>query len=112
MKSKDGVMYKLFSGIAAAAALIALAAPVPSLAVELDDIEEFDCRDYPRPVLRETVVVHPRPMVRETIVVERRPIIRETVVVDQRPIVEVGSSIAVSISDRHGTPVQRPGSFV
>jgi hypothetical protein len=85
-------MHKRFTGIAAVAALIVLAAPVPSVATELDDDELLGYLDDPRFVVSETFV-RPRPLVRETVVVEREPIIlqptiRETVIVDRRPIVE------------------------
>ena len=82
-------MYKHVTQIAAAAVLLALTAPAPSLATDRDDLEELGYLDHRGPlVVPETVFVHPRPLVRETAVIERHPIFRRTVIVDRRPIVE------------------------
>src|SRR5215216_2394561 len=82
-------MYKHVARCVAAAVLLALAGPAPSLAADFDDLEEVGYFDSPGPpMLRETVVVHPRSVIRETAVIERRPIVRQTVVIDRRPIIE------------------------
>jgi hypothetical protein len=86
-------MYRTLAGIAAAS-MIALASPSPSIAggyVESDYLpdEEIDETVVVRrpPIVRETVVVRPAPVVREIVVVHPAPVVRRTVVVRPVPVV-------------------------
>jgi hypothetical protein len=87
-------MYRTLAGIAAAS-LIALAFPSPSIADYLEEdylsaphaeIDETVIVRRP-PVVRETVVIRPVPVVRERVVVRPVPVVRERVVVRPVPVV-------------------------
>lgn len=86
-------MYRNLAGIAAAS-MIALASPAPSIAggygaadyLPDEEIDETVVVRRP-PIVRETLVVRPAPVVREIVVVRPVPVVRERVVVRPAPIV-------------------------
>ena len=99
-------MYRTLAGIAAAS-LIALAFPSPSIADYLEEDylsaphaeidETFIVRRPPVVVVRERVVIRPVPVVRERVVVRPVPVVRERVVVRPVPVVrEAVASLCLS----------------
>jgi hypothetical protein len=86
-------MYRTLAGIAAAS-MIALASPSPSIAggyVEADYLPDAEIDETVvvrrAPIVRETVVVHPVPVVRRTVVVHPVPVVVHPVPVVRRTVV-------------------------
>ena len=88
-------MYRTLAAIAAAS-LIALAFPSPSIADYLEEdylsaphaeIDETFIVRRPPVVVRERVVIRPVPVVRERVVIRPVPVVRERVVIRPVPVV-------------------------